>query len=263
MTPAAALWTRILAEPADADLKSQYVAALAAEGNPRAQLYSLWPEYEQLRARFFVDKAAEVKAEIDRLTQLVRDDYVPIANRWGAEIRLPGGWPVEIAISAEAFARNAAEIVATIPLRHLDLTSVSDRPAVFDVPQLDQIASIDGSKQVWRDGAIGALAGSSHLGALRWLNLSRADISEAQVDMLAASPALRGVCMLDLTDNPTRDPVDAAAGYGVYWETNRIITDSIFLPAFGTELEKKYGKIAWLHGLDNYLEAYPPSRYSF
>ena len=47
------------------------------------------------------------------------------------------------------------------------------------------------------------------------------------------------------------------------WQTNRIVPESIFLPALGAALEAKYGKIAWLNGLWNYLEEYPPSRYSF
>lgn len=263
MSTADELWQRILAAPADADLKSQYVAALAADGSPRAQLYQLWPEYERLRAGSYIDKAAEVKAEIDRLMVSVYEDFDPIAKRWGGRIRCPGGWPIELAIAATDFARCAADIVATLPIRHLDLAAISEHPAVFDVPQFDQIASLNGSKQVWTAAALGALANSAHLGSLRWLDLSACSISEAQVEVLAASTALKTVEMLDLTDNPTPDPVDAACGYGVDWQTNRIVLESISLPTFGIELEAKYGKITWLHGLWNFLEKYPPSRYTF
>ncbi len=185
------------------------------------------------------------------------------AKAWPGEIVFVEGRPIELTVSAAAFARNAAEIVAAMPVRHLNLTAVSEYPAVFDVPQFAQIASLDGSKQNWSDDAIRALAGSSRLGSLRWLKLTDAGITEPQVEMLAASLGLKNVAVLDLTDNPTRDPVDASAGSGVDWMTNKIIPDSVFLPEYGADLEARYGAIKWLHGLRNYMDAYPPSRYGF
>ena len=83
------------------------------------------------------------------------------------------------------------------------------------------------------------------------------------MEILAASPALKAVEYLNLENNPTRDPVDAAAGYGTDWRTNRIVPESIGVPAFGAELEARHGKIRWLNGLWNFFEDYPPSRYSF
>jgi Leucine-rich repeat (LRR) protein len=134
---------------------------------------------------------------------------------------------------------------------------------VFEVPQLSQIASLDGSKQIWSDDAIRALANSSELHALRWLDLSHGGITETQVEILAASPSLRNVEMIDLSENPTRNPVDGSAGAGWDWMSGKIEFDSIALPQFGVELEHRYGEITWLHALRKFLEAYPPSRYSF
>ena len=274
MSPAD-IWQRILAAPADAGLKAEYVAALTAAGDSRAELFALAADYERLRSGSYIDAAAELKPRLDSRLAEWRDLRAELAGHalaelssqdpdaWSATITFVMGWPIELAITAADFARCAADIVATLPIRHLDLAGISERPAVFDVPQFDQIASLNGSKQVWSAAALGALADSAHLGSLRWLDLSACSISEAQVEVLAASAALKNVAMLDLTDNPAPDPVDASAGYGVDWQSNRIIPDSIFLPAFGVELEAKYGKIAWLHGLWNYLEDYPPSRYSF
>jgi hypothetical protein len=262
MSPAD-IWQRILAAPADAGLKAEYVAALTAAGDSRAELFALAADYERLRSGSYIDAAAELKPRLDSRLAEWRAYFAPHTDAWSATITFVMGWPIELAITAADFARCAADIVATLPIRHLDLAGISERPAVFDVPQFDQIASLNGSKQVWSAAALGALANSAHLGSLRWLDLSACSISEAQVEVLAASAALKNVAMLDLTDNPAPDPVDASAGYGVDWQSNRIIPDSIFLPAFGVELEAKYGKIAWLHGLWNYLEDYPPSRYSF
>jgi hypothetical protein len=260
---AAEIWQRILAAPADAGLKAEYVAALTAAGDSRAEVFALAAEFERLRSGSYIDAAAELKPRLDSRLAESRASFAPHTDAWGATIQFVLGWPIELAITAAGFARYAADIVATLPIRHLDLAAINERPAVFDVPQFDQIASLNGSKQVWSAAALGALANSAHLSSLRWLDLSACSISEAQVDVLAASTALKDVEMLDLTDNPTRDPVDASAGYGVDWQSNRIVPDSIFLPEFGVELEAKYGKIPWLHGLWNYLESYPPSRYSF
>jgi len=258
------LWQRILAAPADAGLKAQYVDALEQAGDRRAKVFALSALYERLSADWsFKENAALLKPDRDAALGDWRTDFDLRAAEWPGRIEFVDAWPIELTIDAAAFARQAGAIVATIPLRHLNLTAIDDGHGVFDLPQLDQIASIDGSKQPWSDAALSALASSTHVGALRWLDLSNADISESQVEILAASPALKAVAYLNLSNNPTRDPVDASAGYGTDWQTGRIILESVFLPAFGAELQARHGKIGWLNGLSNYLNNYPPSRYSF
>jgi hypothetical protein len=268
MTPAAELWKRILAAPADADLKAQYVAALVADGNWRGEMFTLSAEYDKLRVPAYTDpaaanKAAEIKPRLDALFAQMRDDFAPLAAVWGGMIHFIGGWPIELTIAADAFTRQAAEIVATIPLRHLDLTAIRAFPAVFDVSQLEQIASLDGSRQTWSDDTLHALVASPHIDALRWLNLSQCSITKEQVELLAASEALRTVEILDLSDNPTPDPCDASAGYGTDWMSGGIVPESVGLPEFGAQLEARFGKIRWLNPLWNYFNDYPPSRYSF
>ena len=262
MTPAD-IWQQILASPADAGLKTQYVAALSAAGDWRAEIFALDAEYERLRSGFYSDAAKALKPRLDGKLEEWRADFAPRTDAWPGTIHFVRGWPIELAIKAADFARCAADIVATLPIRHLDLAAISEQPAVFELPEFAQIASLNGSKQVWSAAALGALANSAQLGSLRWLDLSGCSITEEQVEILAASARLKDVEMLDLSDNPTRDPVDASAGYGTDWQTNRIVLESIFLPAFGTELEARHGKITWLHGLWNYLQDYPPSRYGF
>jgi hypothetical protein len=253
----------ILAAPADADLKTQYVQALTEAGDWRADIFSLAAEYKRLRSGSYIDRAQAVKPRLDGLIADWRADLAGRSDAWPGEIEFVMGWPIELKIKAADFARHAAEIVDTLPVRHLNLEAVSDLPDVFEVPQLRQIASLGGSRQVWSDDAVRALAISSELRALRWLDISHGGITEAQVEILAASPSLRTVEMIDLSDNPTRDPVDGSAGAGWDWMTGKIEFDSIALPKFGVELEQRYGEIPWLHALRKFLEAYPPSRYSF
>jgi hypothetical protein len=257
------VWQRILASPADADLKTRYVDELIAAGSGRAQLFAAAAEYQRLRSGSYIDAAAALKPRVDALIADWRAELAPRTGAWHAEIDFVMGWPIELTVSAAGFARHAAEIVATLPIRHLNLTAIGEFPDVFAVPQFEQIASVDGSRQEWSDDAIRALAYSPRLTALRWVDLSRGGITEAQVEVLAASSGLKSLAMLDLSNNPTRDPVDASAGYGTDWMTNRIVLESVNLPEFGAELEARHGAIGWLHGLLNYMEAYPPSRYSF
>jgi hypothetical protein len=258
------LWQRILAAPADPDLKTQYAAALIAAGDdPRAEVFSVDAEYERLLSNGDIKGARALESRLNALDAGCGAEFASLSVPWNGQIRVVRGWPCELTITAADFFNHAAEIVATLPIRHLNLTAISELPAVFEVTQLDQIASLDGSRQRWSDDAIGALANSRHVGALRWLNLSHCRITEAQIELLAASAGLRVVVMLDLSDNRARDPVDAAAGYGSDWQTGAIIPESIYVPRFGSQLESCHGRIPWLHTLQCYLDRYPPSRYSF
>ena len=260
---AADLWRMILAAPADADLKARYVEALIQAGDRRAEIFSLSAEYTRLRSGSYIDRAQALRPRLDGLIADWRAELSSRSGTWPGEIEFVEGWPIELTIAAADFARHADEIVATLPVRHLNLEAVGDLPGVFDVPQLRQIASLGGSKQIWSDDAIRALANSHELPALRWLDLSHGGITETQVEILAASRSLRSVEMIDLSDNPTRDPVDGSAGAGWDWMTGKIEFDSINVPEFGVELERRHGEITWLHALRNFLEAYPPGRYRF
>ena len=256
-------WQSVLDAPADPERKTEYVEALAVAHDARAELFGLAADYKRLRSGSYIDAAAALKPRVDALVAAWRAELSPCTDAWQAEVEFVDGWPIELTIAAADFARNAAEIVATVPIRHLNLTAIAAFSAAFDVPQFEQIVSLDGSRQEWTDDAIRTLANSPRLSALRWLDLSHGAITEAQVDILAASSVLKALAMLDLSNNLTRDPVDASAGYGVDWMTNTIVPESIALPEFGHELEDRHGTIGWLHGLDTFMEAYPPSRYSF
>jgi hypothetical protein len=144
-------WQQILVAPADAELKAQYVEALTRAGDWRAEIFAAANEYARLRAGSLIHRAAELKPLRDRLLADWRADFAPRADAWAGEIEFVIGWPVELTISASDFVRHAAEIVATMPLRHLNLKAIGETPTVFEVPQLDQIASLKGNEQAWRN----------------------------------------------------------------------------------------------------------------
>ena len=240
------LWAQILAAPQDKTLQDQYREALTQAGDWRAEVLRLAAEIE----------AHQLDINKWRLT------FQEPAWLWPAEITFIADWPLELTIKARDFMAHAAEIVATMPLRHLNLKAVNEAPEVFNCPQLNQIASLMGSHQPWSVEAITSLANSENLRALRWIDLSYTKITNAEVEILATSEKLRGLEHLDVGHNRCRNPVDTHAGFGTDWYGN-IVPESIFLPKFGTELEERHGRINWLHELDNFREGFAPSRYRF
>ena len=188
-------------------------------------------------------------------------EFGSLAVPWNGQIKLIMGWPSDLTIAAADFVNHAIEIVATLPLRHLNLTAISESPAVFEVAQLDQIASLDGSRQRWSDDAIAALANSGRLDALRWLDLSNCRITETQIDVLAGSPALRTVAVLDLSHNR------AGNLEGEIWSDwyGAMPPQSSALSRFGSQLESRHGPILWLHAAERYRNSplARPSRYDF
>jgi len=260
---ASALWRKILAAPADKSLKEQYVKALKEEGNPRGEMFEVSERYHTFQSGSYLGKAEALKPRLDELLKPWQTEYQAAGTFWGGKVVLVRAWPIELEISAANFIRHAADIVKTMPLRHLTLKEVSKAPGVFEVPEFKQVATLDASGQPWSLEAIAMLANSGELGSLRWLNLAGCKITEEQVEILAASQTLRCVRMMDLRNNECRDPVDNAGGCGYDWQTGGIVPESIFLPIYGRELEERHGRIEWLHALDYFMKIFPIERYEF
>jgi hypothetical protein len=254
------LWQQIIAAPGDENLKGQFVQALVQAGDPRAEIFRLAAELKRFPAHYVQhDPLAQQYATSLEVWQA---DFASAARKWRAGVNFIQGWPIEITIAAGDFCRNAAEIVAALPLRHLNLKAVQEAPEVFAVAPMGQIVSVESRRQPWPREAIHSLARSQQLHALQWLDLSETGITEVDVEILAASPALKDLAYLDLRNNPCRDPVDAAEGYGFDGITGMIVSESIWLPRFGRELEARYGPISWLHSLERFRERHPPDRYT-
>jgi hypothetical protein len=257
------LWTQVLATPNNAQLRAQYVSALFEEGDRRAEPFLVSAEIERRKQKLEHWRTKTLATHYEQLTRVAAEEFAGSLERWGAKLRYVFGWPSEITIESADFIRHGAEIVATIPLRHLNLLSIDAAPEVFNLPEFNQIVSLQASGQVWSNKPILTLTASPYLDALRWLNLSKTGLSDPQVEKLAAAGNLRNLAQIDLTNNNNcRDPVDAAAGAGYDGNTGRLVLESVFLPPFGLELESKYGKIPWLNVLLHYGD-FPLDRYRF
>lgn len=254
------LWPQVLAAPNDAELRARYLDALLQEGDRRAEPFLVGAEIERRKQNRESHRIQALAKHLEQLTRIAAEEFAVSLERWRAKLTFVYGWPSEITITSADFLLHAAEIVATIPLRHLNLLSVNEGRAVFNVPQFSQIVSLQGGGQVWSNKAINVLTTSPCLGALRWLDLSKTGLHDKQVEMLAAAANLRHLAQIDLTKNDCRDPVDAAAGAGYDGCTGALVLESVYLPPFGLELESKYGKIPWLNVLATYA-SFPLDRY--
>lgn len=257
------LWRKILAAPSDEPLKAQYVQALKDEGNPRGEMFEVSASYHAFKSGSYFGKAEALKPRLDELLKPWETDFRAAGAFWGGKVTLIKAWPIELEISAAHFIRHAADIVKSMPLRHLTLKEVSKAPGVFEVPEFKQITTLDACGQPWSLEATAILANSSELGSLRWLNLAGCKITEEQVEILAASQTLRCVRMMDLRNNECRDPVDNACGCGYDWQSGGVVPESIYLPPYGHELEERHGKIPWLHALDYFMKTFPIDRHEF
>jgi hypothetical protein len=256
------LWPQVLASPNDPQLRALYLDALLQDGDRRAEPLLVGAEIERRKRNRESHRTQALAKHCEQLTRIAAEEFAVSLERWRAKLTFVFGWPSEITITSADFILHAAEIVATIPLRHLNLLSVNEAPEVFGAPQFNQIVSLQGGGQIWSNKAIDALTASPYLAALRWLNLSKTGLRDKQVEMLAAAANLRHLAQIDLTKNDCRDPVDAAAGAGYDGITGFMVLESVYLPPFGRELESKYGKIQWLNVLATYAD-FPLDRCRF
>ena len=122
------LWPQVLAAPNDAELRAQYVDALFKEGDRRAEPFLVGAEIERRKRNREGHLTQALAKHYEQLTRIAAQEFAGFLEHWRAKLTFVFGWPSEITISAAEFIRHAAEIAATIPLRHLNLLSINDAP---------------------------------------------------------------------------------------------------------------------------------------
>ena len=177
-----------------------------------------------------------------------------------ASIVAPRGFVDSVVIEGDRYLDVADELYQRAPVRHLVLSEVGER--VIDIardPHLVQLASLTlantSGKRPIGDAGLAAITASPHLRELRKLEVAFQRISKAGVEVLCKSTSLPSLVDVNLTGNQFDDPQES---YGEDWATGRIISEEIYLPPFGKELEAKYGDLPWLHGPSR-LRNYPVS----
>ncbi len=282
----AELYRAVLADPASNEPRLAYADGIERKDPDRARFIRLQiEEVESLTkprlsvsdAFFQVDvsRAPEVRKDMEDFLARVQaqppDDGQRVLTirelrerykkRWTP--RLPGavtdarffrGFVDLVEIPASAFVAFADELFAAAPIRHVDFTGAHgwmDRLAAS--PAFARLATASFNKNGLDDDDIATLAESRNLGSLRWLELTRNQVTMRGIETIAMS-LLRDLDYIAVKFNPCEDPVDRPA-----WDP--------LVPSFmadiaptdlGRDLEHRFGPQHWLHSPDRHKWSFPP-----
>ncbi len=162
------------------------------------------------------------------------------------------GFVEYITIDAEQFDKRANDLFSRAPILHVSLTDVVRRPELFANVSIARLVTIDISGQQVDDETIETLARSPHVRNVRLLDISANRITQTGLDAICASPNLKQLLYVNCVGNKFADPTDIAGTEG----EEIIQTDP---SDAGAALEKRFGRIGWLHAPDFFDVAYPPT----
>jgi hypothetical protein len=169
-------------------------------------------------------------------------DIAPLVDSW----RFVRGFVEDVRMDATAFLRTASELYRRAPILHLQLTSL--RPAmraVLSSPYLVRLRSLDLSRGDLGDEGVALLA-SRDLPNLRWLNLDFNQIGRGGLDALCASQSLPRLAYVSLMSNVVGDPLPG------------IVDDYTTETALARELRETHGPVRWLDVMG--FRDWPPER---
>jgi hypothetical protein len=145
-----------------------------------------------------------------------------------------------VGLSAQDFLQTAAVLFTLAPIRHLDLTGVASvAQALFASPTLQAIRSLNLERCGLTDREVALLASSPHLSELRWLSLAENPIGMAAAEALATSTCLPRLAHVRFFKNAV-EPNEQ------YSYDNGFVVDA-WLPEDGLALERRHGRLRWLH----------------
>jgi uncharacterized protein (TIGR02996 family) len=160
------------------------------------------------------------------------------------------GFPAHVKVSAATLLRHGGEIRALAPIEHLDLTAVRDVDET-----LFAATALTGLRSLGLDGCglynihVRLLAESPAMDGLRWLSLADNHLDLGAAEALAQSERAGALRFAEFRGNPV-DPCEQLG-----WDAGVVVYAC--LPPEGQALERKYGRLEWLHRPDG-----PVSRYS-
>lgn len=173
------------------------------------------------------------------------------------------GFIEAVTMDAPTFLARAPELYAIAPIRAVAFVDAASHvAAIADSPHIARLVSIQfynrSQASPLDDDGLRRFLASPHLGKLAMLSVPFNEISRAGMEALAAArlPSLRYAA---LANNRDDSPVEE---YAVDSMSGVINNNSIELPAFGKELEAKYGEQAWLHA-PSLLRVFPPNEGDF
>jgi uncharacterized protein (TIGR02996 family) len=249
------LYRDILARPDLDEPRVAYAAWAKHHGDPRGELIELQLAIAR-KLRAHAGPSAYV-AEYRRVQALI-EIHGALWQRPVADLLLHHvleravfrrGFIEDVTLDAGTFVARATELYALVPIRHLGLTGIAAHPQALS--QLGRIVSLDASGQELDDPAIEVLAASPASARLRWLDIAVNRITEHGLELICASPHLRGLRYINCRGNRFDNPIEQ---FGAEGEAI-ISTEQTEL---GRELERRHGRLEWLHAPSQFGDQYPP-----
>jgi hypothetical protein len=254
MTDVAAAYARVLAEPWSVTARERLAAAWRDAGDPQAELVEVQLRYRQhrLAGTVWSDEANELLRSSKKLVRIHGARWASAVAPHVEGYAFHRGCVAEVTLRGAAFASVMPTLVALAPIQHVNLTAPLDLASVLASPLLEAVTSLSIRElgPALGDAEAVQLAASPHVRNLRWLRLTDNVIADAGVEALAASAHLAACQYLDLRGNLV-DPTPA-------------VKDDTGMPAAtrpvrAEQLERAHGPRPWL-ALPDMNRPWPPDR---
>ena len=147
-----ALSEAILRDPEADQPRLDLASILSASGDPRGRFIELQVRYRH--ARSWAERGA-INTQLEPLLTYARPEHCGAITTFDSTPRVVRGFPEGITVAASVFLRQADEMYALAPIRHVHLVDVA--PFVGDLaaaPQLDRIVSLSFRDERIDDAAV-------------------------------------------------------------------------------------------------------------
>ncbi len=259
-------WQLRLAESLRADPRTDIRPQL-----PHGVFARRWPEPNDAPDQIWW-RSPGIECKYDRTRELGLGESTSILSwyRITDDEQFFRGFVEHVAIRAERFLEIADELYGLAPIRHLTLTFCKGRDhrdaglwkALLESPHLDRIRSLRfpvrkfGSDNEYTelnrltDADLELFAASSRLRGLAYLDLEDQEhLTVRAFDALAASPNLPALSFV--RHDLHRYGRAASFTFGDFGKDVRELVDRP-LARYARELEARHGRIVWLHPVENY-----------
>ncbi len=249
------LLTGVLTDPDADEPRLAYAGHCAAQGDPRGEFIRLQIEAMRLRRDGWVERSYKPADEAAAILDAHRDQWLPRLGGLGRDPRFYRGFVEGITFSADGFLADGAALYSRAPIRHVRFESAATEMAALSRSKLlAQLVSISFDKNQLGDREIELLAASPHLKRLRMLDLGFNHIGMAGLEALCAAATMPALAYVNLTGNGLPNHQE---GYGVDTMSGTIVPESVHLDQFASQLEARFGRRAWFHPVSE-LPIFPP-----
>lgn len=244
----------VVERPDDDAPRLAYAQAMDAESNPRGAFIRMQIALARMGKPTRRPESFLLRNESMKLRQQFGQQWAGPVAAMVQDYSFHRGFVEAVTMPAKAFLENAAQLFWNAPVQHIDFTEA--RPVFRDLlasPYLLYLRSVAFNQAGLFDADIEVLARSTALRNVRWLSLFSNNIAEGGVRALAASSNLPSLRYVNLGGNPTNPVRQFRFDQGV-------VSDS-WLPESGERLERQFGPIAWLRPEAETSDDVPPDRF--